>query len=138
MSEIYIMQLPPGHRWIIKNGQFVGTEPDDTPVEPFVEKSLLEKIRSFASAYTSGQHVSPERMEARFQICSACPEFGRTKLGGEGCTICGCRMGPDDKTFPNLVAFEETKEYGCFFYAKQRNNKNLSIEQRSKWKERGV
>jgi hypothetical protein len=78
-------------------------------------KGLIAKTISLAYALIGGKDVSPERMEARVNICSTC-EFvrlqGNVETGLFRCGFCKCKI-KSDSTLINLARYEETSSYGC-------------------------
>lgn len=106
-------------------------------MKPFTRKTFLQKVASLSKALVNGIPVSAEQIDARLAICKSCEFVATNRDGSTKCKICGCQMGPKDKSFPNLAAYEETDSFGCYYYAKKQN-RNVRLPSRSKWKEHGV
>jgi len=88
--------------------------------------TLAQRLYSLASALLTGEHVSPERLEKRLEICSTCPYATKSKKAETTkCGICGCKIR-GDKSLINLALYEETEHYGC------------KAPAGSKWKKEGV
>lgn len=89
--------------------------------------NLSQSLFSLASALLTGEHVSPERVQKRLEICVDCPYSikSKTNIGKTKCGICGCKI-KGDKSLINLALYEETEQYGC------------KAPAGSKWKEAGV
>lgn len=89
--------------------------------------TLASRLYSLASAVLSGEHVSPERVKRRLEICVECPYSVKSKQheAKSKCGICGCRIR-GDKSLINLALYEETDAYGC------------KAPAGSKWKAEGV
>lgn len=89
------------------------------PVDSFTKLLSLSK-----AVITGDRGVSEQRREARLAICLKCPLANKTH-DPPICSICGCKL-KGEKSVVNLIAYEETKDYGC---------KHPSG---SRWKEAGV
>ena len=72
---------------------------------------IFKKAYSLASAVVSGDKISEDRIKARLAICIRCPLANRT-YDPPKCSICGCKL-KGDSSITNLVAYEETAQYGC-------------------------
>lgn len=80
-----------------------------------IEKSLLEKAYSLATAITTGEIVDDETVKKRLIVCQGCE---LVEISGEGedrrlrCGICGCKLKTDKSLF-NLARYKEATGYGC-------------------------
>lgn len=73
---------------------------------------MFTKVASLTKAVVTGDRgVSQERREERLKICLKCPLSNKT-YDPPKCSICGCKLR-GDAGLVNLIAYEETKEYGC-------------------------
>lgn len=87
-------------------------------------QELFKKTLSLATAITSGEKISDERIAKRLAICSTCDKLIQ-KDGCMACSICGCKL-KGNRSLTNLALYNETEKYGCKY------------EGGSKWKAAGV
>jgi hypothetical protein len=104
-----------------------------------VSKTFMQKAVSVVSAVLTGQKVAPEVARAREAICATCPYAANPGTPNAMCKICGCstKIKSSYNILGGLVEYEETDQYGCFFYSEQRKVK-LPVAERSKWAEAGL
>ena len=103
-----------------------------------IDKSLFDKAVSFARAMAFGRtDVTPEQIQKRIEICAECP-FVELKNGKTpSCSICGCSLGPSDKSLRNLARFKEVDGktgWGCY----KHYDTHKSLPERSEWARNGV